>query len=451
MTKKILLLTFAAAGIGLITRAQDVVLKIVGGERATIAISDFRGAGDAAQYMNAFNQTLFNDIEDSGLFKMAAKGTYPLQVPQQPSDFQSPPPAPAPRKAPWLSDWSSPPVSAKYLAFGYGASQNDQIVLSGWLFDVQQADVAGAQVLGKRYFGPVSEAGARKVAHEFAADIIAKFGGESTLGSHIYFVSDRTGGGAKEIWSMEPDGSNQKQLTFYKSTTITPGVSPDGTKLGFTTYAKGNPGIFILSLETGRQLLFVNPKASLNATPNFTPDGKHILFASSMSGRYTNIYMADPDGGHLQPISTSQKVEVEPKVNPKTGSDIVFVSGRSGPQQIWKMSMDGTGAEMLTTGEGDASNPAWHPNGEIIAFSWTRGFAPGNFNIFLMDVATRRFDQLTHGAGRNENPNWAPDGRHLVFASNRKGSMQIFTMLADGTHVVQLTTQGRNEMPVWGK
>jgi TolB protein len=68
-----------------------------------------------------------------------------------------------------------------------------------------------------------------------------------------------------------------------------------------------------------------------------------------------------------------------------------------------------------------------------------------------MDVASRRVDQLTHGAGKNENPNWAPDGRHLVFASNRKGSMQIFTMLADGTHIQQLTTQGNNDKPVWGK
>jgi TolB protein len=400
--------------------------------------------------MNAFNQTLYNDIEDSGLFKMAAKSMYPLAVPQQPSDFQAPA-GPPPRKAPWLTDWSSPPVSAKYLAFGYGAAQNNQIVLSGWLFDVQQADAAGAQLLGKRYFGEVSDAGARKVAHEFAADIIAKFGGISALGSHIYFVSDRSGAQTKEIWSMEPDGSNQKRITQFNSTTITPGVSPDGTKLACTTFAKGNPGIFVLSLETGRQLLFVNPKASLNATPNFTPDGQHILFASSASGRYTNIYMADVDGGHLQRISTSLKIEVEPKVNPKTGNDIVFVSGRSGPQQIWRMNLSGADAQQLTPGEGDASNPAWHPNGEIIAFSWTRGFAPGNFNIFLMDVASRRFDQLTHGAGRNENPSWSPDGRHLVFASNRRGLMQIFTMLADGTHVQQLTTQGRNEMPVWGK
>jgi TolB protein len=450
MTKKIWPILFAIVTLTPTTWPQDISGIIIGGAMPTIAIPDFRGSGDVAQYMNTFNQTLFSDIQDSGLFKMAGKSFYPMVTPQQPSDFQQPGPgAPGGRRAPWLTDWSSPPVSAKYLAFGYAANQNNQIVLSGWLFDVEQANVASAQVIGKRYFGPVDESGARKVAHEFAADIIAKFGLQSLLGTHIYFVSDRTG--HKEIWSMDYDGNNQKQITHYNNICMTPSVSPDGTKLAFTSFATGNPSIFVFSLETGRKLVFYNQKVSLNATPNFSPDSKKILFASSANG-FTNIFEADLDGSHLQRLSNTRKIEVEPKVNPKTGTDIVFVSGRSGPQQIWRMSRDGTNAEMLTAGEGDASNPSWHPNGQIIAFSWTRGFEPGNFNIFLMDVASKRFDQLTHGAGRNENPNWGPDGRHLVFASNRTGGkMQIFTMLADGTHVQPLTSQGRNEMPVWGK
>jgi len=115
------------------------------------------------------------------------------------------------------------------------------------------------------------------------------------------------------------------------------------------------------------------------------------------------------------------------------------------------MNIDGTDVARLTTGEGDAVNPSWSPDGQHIAFSWTRGFEPGNFNIFVMDVATRDFVQLTHGAGRNENPSWAPDGVHLVFSSTRDRNTQIYTMLADGTGVQQLTTQGNNEKPVWSK
>jgi TolB protein len=68
-----------------------------------------------------------------------------------------------------------------------------------------------------------------------------------------------------------------------------------------------------------------------------------------------------------------------------------------------------------------------------------------------MDVASREVVQLTHGTGRNENPTWAPDGRHIVFSSDRNDTTQIWTMLADGTEVRQLTTTGNNSMPVWVK
>ena len=153
----------------------------------------------------------------------------------------------------------------------------------------------------------------------------------------------------------------------------------------------------------------------------------------------------------MRPITNSSFIDVEPKVNPKTGNEIVFVSGRSGPQQIYRMNMDGSDIERLTPGEGEASNPSWHPDGQMIAYAWTRGYAQGAFNIFIMDVASRKYTQLTHGEGRNENPSWAPDGRHLVFMSTRAGSHQIWTMLADGTQVQPLTTQGSNETPVWGK
>ncbi|MDQ6665944.1 MAG: translocation protein TolB, partial [Acidobacteriota bacterium] len=144
-------------------------------------------------------------------------------------------------------------------------------------------------------------------------------------------------------------------------------------------------------------------------------------------------------------------IEVEPKVNPKTGNELVFVSGRSGPQQIFRMNTDGADVERVTNGEGEAANPSWHPDGQHILYAWTRGYAKGNFNVFLMDVASRQFDQLTFGAGKNENPNWAPDGRHLVFTSTRTGKPQLWTMLADGTQLQQLTNQGDNQFPVWGK
>jgi TolB protein len=463
MTKK----TLSVLGLSLaalVAVAQNrILIELTGqGGKGVIAIPDFRGSGDAARFMTTFNATLWSEIDQSGLFRMAPKTSYPLQVPQQPQDIRGgqapPPPAPPKRGAPppvqqptgmYLSDWAGPPVTANYLAFGYTAAQGGRLVLMGYFYNVTQPDAANAQVFGKIYNGSLDDAGAKQVARDFATDILKQFGMESLAGTKIVFVSNRTG--AKEIWQMDYDGQNQRPVTKYGSISTTPAVSPDGTRVAFTSYVRSQPEILIHSLETARRLPFFNQNASMSATPSFSPDGKQVVFSSTLAGGYAQIYIANANGSNLKRLTYSRFVEVEPKINPKTASEIVFVSGRSGPQQIYKMNIEGTDIVRLTTGEGEASNPAWHPDGQHIAFSWTRGFEPGNFNVFVMNVATREFVQLTHGAGRNENPTWAPDGRHIVFASKRGGRTNIYTMLADGTQVNQLTSQGDNTMPVWSK
>jgi TolB protein len=116
------------------------------------------------------------------------------------------------------------------------------------------------------------------------------------------------------------------------------------------------------------------------------------------------------------------------------------------------MNMDGADMERLTDGTGEAANPSWNPDGRGIAYAWTRGYAAGAWNIFVMEVASRNYIQLTHGDGKNEHPSWAPDGKHLVFSKKRGRDAQIWTVLADGSsQPQQLTFTGNNDRPVWGK
>jgi len=248
---------------------------------------------------------------------------------------------------------------------------------------------------------------------------------------------------------MNWDGTDQRQITKFGSISTFPSASPDGRLVAFTTYAGGYPAIQMFSLDTLRKLPFYNQRASMNAFVTFTPDSKRIIFSSTAGGGPAQLHMANVDGSGLRPLTHSGAIEVEAKINPQTGNDLVDVSGRSGLPQIYRMNIEGADVQRLSAGTGEATNPSWSPDGAHIAFAWTKGFEPGNYNIFVMDVVSQQTVQLTTNEGRNENPTWAPDGSQIVYASKRGRQSQIWVMNADGTGKHALTQSGSNEKPFW--
>jgi len=450
---------FILCGIGWFAAKQIDAQQIAGTieknpGKPHVAVTDFRASGSAASFIGAFNDTVRTDLESSPLVNFIPKTFYPLQLPQQPSDLISGV-APPSRGAvsvqgKRLTDWSLPPITANYLGLGYGAEDRGMFVVFGWLYSTAPniASLQQAQVFGKVYTASLDQPGAIDAGHRYAADILATFGGKSLIGTRIVFVSDRSG--SKEIWVMNWDGTGQRQLTHYGSITTFPSASPDGRIVAFTTYASGSPNIQMFSLDTGRKLPFYNQRASMNAFVSFTPDSKRIVFSSTAAAGPAQLYMANIDGSGLRRLTESRAIEVEPKINPKTGADLVDVAGRGGPlPQIYHMTIEGTDVQRLTPGTGEATNPSWNPDGDHIAFAWTKGYEPGNYNIFIMDVASQQITQLTANEGRNENPSWAPDGAHIVYASKRGGRSQIWVMNADGSGKHALTETGSNEKPVW--
>ena len=165
--------------------------------------------------MAAFNSTLFDDLQGSGLFDMKPKSMFPLNNPQRPEDLR--PEDGGQGFA--LSDWAGAPVNASHLVFGYTAAQNGALVLYGNVDDTRQQNPQSAQLLAQRYVGSLDEAGAIHVAHEFANDIIQKFGGAgSLLGSRIYIVSKRVDGHQRNLgdglgW-QQSEATDQAEIAF---------------------------------------------------------------------------------------------------------------------------------------------------------------------------------------------------------------------------------------------
>jgi TolB protein len=407
-------------------------------DRIRIAAADFKpGSADpnTDQLKQTFDKTLFADLGNAGIFDLVSKSVIPQVQPGSPAEVN-------------LAQWSAAPASAAYLAFGSVSTQGGKLLVDGFLDDTKNTQYP--QVLAKQYSDDASIDAARQIAHRFADEIILRLGGTPGIAeTKIYYV--HASGGNKEIWEMDYDGANQHQITHLGTISISPRVSPDNTRLVFSSLGRDGFQLKMYSLLLGRMVAFpIGGGTSLS--PAWSPDGKTIAYSSSRSGD-PEIYLTGIDGGASRRITNFKGPDVSPVFNPRTGAQIAWISGRTGLPQLYIMESDGSSVQRLTDG-GYATSPSWSPNGQFIAFAWNRKYGPGlpgGQDIYVMEIATKRWIQLTHDTGLCDFPSWSPDGRHIVFASSpdsRDAHMRLYTMLADGTERHELTGP-ISDMPNW--
>jgi TolB protein len=409
----------------------------LGVEKPRIAVADFAPRSDAVKsHSTLFTQVVRDDLAFSGILELISPSFYPTEVPSQPGELR-------------MLAWSASPLNANFLAFGNLTETPSEVAIFAWLFDVRSSSTQA--IIGKVYRGAPTDAQVRKFAHQFSDEIIGKLSGglPSIASTQIAFISSRTG--TKELWVMDYDGSNQRPLTSLKTISLTPRWSPDASRIAFTCFEPANSvvsaQICMYSLDANKTVSFARYRGT-NSSPTWSPDGSQVMFSSSMQGN-PELYVSDSSGNRPKRLTfSSNGANLSPAWNPKTGQTVAFVSDRAGSPQLYLMNADGTDNQKLDVPDmGYVIDPAWAPNGQLITFSWRR--PNGNYDIYVMDVASRRIIELTRDSGRNERPSWAPDGRHIVFESTRGGSRQIWTMLADGAQPHQLTQQGHNESPNW--
>lgn len=411
----------------------------LGADRIRIAAADFKPVGADPQtpaLKASFDATLYSDLANAGIFDLVSKSLAPQSTPGSPQEIN-------------LGQWSAAPSNATMVAFGALSASNGHLVVYGWLYDSR--NTVSPQVLAKQYNEVASQESARMVAHRFADEIILRLGGgiNGIAETKIYFVSSR--GGSKEIWAMDYDGQNQHPVTHLGSISLSPRVSPDNSRIAFATLGREGWSVRMFSLELGRLVSFpAGTAGGSNQSPAWSADGSKLAFSSSRSGD-SEIWVSDASGANLHKITAFKGPDVAPTWNPKTNGQLAWVSGRTGLPQIYTMDLDGANVQRMTDG-GYAISPSWAPNGQFLTFSWNRKYgpgAPGGQDIYVMDIASKRWLQLTHEAGSNDFPSWAPDTRHIVFERAIGGHSQIWTMLADGTEQHELTHSGNNYMPNW--
>jgi TolB protein len=414
-----LLLALAAAG----AEAQDeIYLEITrpGLRRVAVAAPPLMVLPRTpAEVAHVFQETLDEDLAAAAPVAMVDRRLYTLieDDPRQDILFQR---------------WRS--IGAQFLLSGTVVRAGGQLVVEARLVDL----VSGEFAFAKRYRAGTSAA--QVVAHTLANDLVQVFTGRpGPFLSRMAFISDRTGN--SELWVMDWNGSNAKQLTKHGSIALAPAWSPDGSHLAFTSYLRGNPALYLLTPKEG-YLKMLWDKGGVNSSASFSPDGSRLAFASSTDGN-VDIYVMSIEGGEARRITTARGIDTQPAWAPN-GRQIAFTSTRSGSPQIYLMDVDGTGVRRLSFAGEFHDEPAWSEDG-LRVVSTTR--IDRRFQLTTINTVNGE-ENILPGPGNNESPVFSPDGSMLAFASDRSGTQQIYITDADGVPH-QLTREGKNHSPTW--
>jgi len=393
-----------------------------------LCIKDRRGDSNANAHTN-IPETISRDLTLSGYFSIINPNSF-VETPGKctgPNDFA-------------YSDWSV--IGVDGLVRGVvDKTEDGELLIQMYLHDVQLKKV----VLGKEYRGDESQI--TKIAHRFANEIMRFFTGEPGIFGTKIVYSGRVGR-FKELFMMDMDGTNVRQLTNDRGLSLFPGWGPFGKRVTYTGYRLRQPDVFLMDLENKRVSRVTNTP-QLDVAPRLTKDGRSLIMSRS-SGRNSDIILTDLKGNLLRRLTRPNgSIDVSADLSPD-GKSVVFVSNRGGTPQVYTMNSNGGNVRRVSFAQSNyCTSPSWSPKGNRIAFICR---ADRGYHLFTAMPDGRDAFQLT-SYGSNEDPSWSPDGNYIVFSTtaNRSGVKKLAVVKADGSNLQILTGDRTEETdPVWG-
>jgi TolB protein len=332
--------------------------------------------------------------------------------------------------APRFPDWRS--IGAEALVVGRVDRTSDGRIRAEFrLWDV----TLGKQLTGQQL--ATSAQSWRRIGHIVADQVWEKLTLEKGyFDTRIVFV-DETGTKqrrVKRLAIMDQDGANVRYLSTGQELAITPRFNPVSQEIAYMTYARGEPRVVIMNIETGQRQV-VGDFPGMSFAPRFSPDGQRIVMSQGENGIVGLVEM-DLRTRNVRRLTNPVSIDTGPSYAPD-GRYIVFESDREGTQQLYVMAADGGGVRRLSMGEGRYSTPVWSPRGDYIAF--TKQLS-GRFLIGVMRADGSGERVLSDGY-HNEGPTWAPNGRFLMFF-REEGSAN------GGAHIYSVDITGHNERRV---
>ena len=237
------------------------------------------------------------------------------------------------------------------------------------------------------------------------------------------------------IWvAPSNDISHGKQVTSGKLEGNRGLVWTPDNKIVYASLASGNPDLWIMNADgTNQKQLTTDPE--IDDSPAVSPDGRYIVFNSDRAG-FPSLWRMDVDGGNLRQLSDKQE-DYGPDIS-TDGRWIVFHSWRTGRQTLWKISIDGGEPVQIT--DMFIIDHSIAPDGKSIACFYRdeKPNAPVRLVILPFEGGTpiKMFDMPPTVGGR---PGWTSDGKSVTFYDSRSGTPNLWSQPLDGGPMKQLT------------
>jgi dipeptidyl aminopeptidase/acylaminoacyl peptidase len=308
-------------------------------------------------------------------------------------------------------------------------------------FSVGTPDLVANKIVNSIWTVPTAGGARRKLADQ------AERPRWSPDGKHIFYTG--TEGGVSQIWSMNPDGSDHRQVTHLSTEASGETISADGRYLVVTSDVYPDCGADDScnkrKIDAAKQnktqahlvssLLFRHWKAWQGDTRS------HLLSVSLVNGNATDLTPGDrvtppfslggPDDYAISPDSAEVAFSRNADPNPATGTN----------NEIYVEPITGGTAVKVSTSPGADNSPAYSPDGKYLAWrSQARaGYEADKWRIVVMDRGTKQLNVLTDALDRQvEGFIWSPDSRTLVFTAMDRGlqAIQLIPVTGGGSRPI---------------